>query len=150
MDSTILAVRAITAVFGHKLLWPVLIVLVAVYMIIFGLSWWLASAVHPLWWLLVVMLTPLFFVLSIVWVLCFALLRRIHPPLNARQKKLTTEIVDHIAHIAEELGTPRFIILGRILRDAVFGSSLGGSYIGQMTREPGEAHRKFEELRRSF
>lgn len=150
MDSTILAVRAVTATFGRKLLWPVLIVLVAVYLIVFGLSWWLAAAVHPLWWLLVIMLTPLFCVLGLVWTLCLVLLRRIHPPLNPHQKKLTHEIVDHIAHIAEELGTPRFIILGRILRDAIFGTSLKGSYIGQMTREPGEAHRKFEELRRSL
>lgn len=150
MDSTILAVRAITATFGRRLLWPVLIVLVAVYLIFFGLSWWLAAVVHPLWWLLVIMLTPLFFVLTLAWTFCFVLLRRIHPPLNARQKQLSNEIVDHISHIAEQVGTPRFLILGRILRDAVFGSSLKGSYIGQMTREPGEAHRKFEELRRSL
>ena len=150
MDATILAIRAITATLGRRLLWPVLIVLVAVYLIFFGLSWWLAAVVHPSWWLLVIMLTPLFFVLSLVWTLCFVLLRRIHPPLTARQKQLTHEIVGHITHIAEEVGTPRFIILGRILRDAVFGSTLKGSYIGQMTREPGEAHRKFEELRRSL
>lgn len=150
MDSTVLTVRAITAVFGRRLLWPVLIVLLAVYGIVFGLSWWLAAVVHPLWWLLVVMLTPICIVAGALWIVCFLLLRRIHPPLTTHQKRLTNELVDHVAHIAEELGTPRFIILGRVLRDAVFGSSLRNSYIGQMTREPGEAHRKFEALRRSF
>lgn len=150
MDSTVLSIRAITAVFGRRLLWPVLILLIASYAIIFGLSWWLAIAIHPLWWLFVVMLTPIYLVAAILWTICFVILSRIRPPLTARQTQLTNEIVDHISHIAEELGTPRFLILGRVLRDAVFGTSLRSSYIGQLTKEPGQVHRKFEELRKSL
>lgn len=150
MDATILSIRAITAIFGRRLLWPVLVLLIAVYAIIFGISWWLATAIHPLWWLFVIMATPIFLVGSILWAICFALLSRIHPSLNPRQTKLSSEIVDHIAHIAEEVGTPRFIILGRVLRDAVFGTSLRSSYIGQLTKEPGQVRTKFEELRKSF
>ncbi|MBH1980690.1 hypothetical protein I8H83_05530 [Candidatus Saccharibacteria bacterium] len=150
MDSTVLAVRAITASYGRQLLWPTLIVLVALYIIIFGLSWWLAAVFHPLWWLLVLMLTPLFIVGCLAWGLCFFLISRIHPKLNKTQTKLTREIVGHITHIAEQVGTPKFIILGRIVRDVVFGTNLRTSYIGEITHEPGDAKRKFDELRKSL
>lgn len=150
MDTTILAVRAVTATFGRRLLWPTLIVWVAVYLITFGLSWWLAAVLHPLWWLFVLMLTPLFVAGLALWGISYGLLARIHPKLDRTQQRLTKEIVDHVSHIAEEMGTPRFIILGRIVRDVVFGTSVRGSYIGELTAEPGEAKRKFDELRKSL
>lgn len=150
MDSTILAIRAVTATFGRRLLWPTLIVVVALYTIVFGLSWWLAATFHPLWWLLVLMVTPIFVVSLALWGLCYLILARVHPSLNQKQRQLTKEIVGHISHIAEEMGTPKFIILGRIVRDVVFGTSIRGSYIGELTAEPGEAKRKFDELRASL
>ena len=150
MDSTILAIRAITAIFGRQLLWPVLIIGGALYLLLFGLSWWLAAVLHPLWWLLVLMLTPLFVIGLLLWGFCFFILSRIHPRLSTKQKTLTKEIVGHISHIAEEIGTPKFIILGRIIKDVVFGNSLRGSYVGELTADSGQAKRKFEELRKSF
>lgn len=150
MDSTILALRAVTATFGRQLLWPTFVIAVAIYTIIFGLSWWLATTVHPLWWLFVLMLTPIFVVGLALWGISYFILARIHPKLNQAQRRLTKEIVGHVAHIAEEMGTPKFIILGRIVRDVVFGTSVRGSYIGELTAEPGEAKRKFDELRKSL
>lgn len=150
MDSTVLAIRAITAFYARQLLWPAIYVWVGVYAIIFGFSYWLAESFHPLWWLLVLMLTPIFLVGIALWVACFVLVSRLHPKLTSHQKKLTREIVAHISHIAEQVGTPKFIILGRIVKDVVFGSSLRSSYIGELTAEPGEAKRKFDELRKSL
>lgn len=150
MDSTILAMRAVTAVYAKQLLWPALYTVVAVYAVIFALSYWLASTFHPLWWLLALMLTPIFLAACVVWAIAFALTSRIHPKLTRTQKTLTRDIVSHVSHIAEQLGTPKFIILSRIVRDVVFGSTIRGSYLGELTHEPGEAKRKFEELRRSL
>lgn len=91
-----------------------------------------------------------FIVGCLAWGLCFFLISRIHPKLNKTQTKLTREIVGHITHIAEQVGTPKFIILGRIVRDVVFGTNLRTSYIGEITHEPGDAKRKFDELRKSL
>lgn len=150
MDSTILAVRAITAHYGRQLLWPVLWIGLAIYLVIFGVTWWLATSFSNWWWLIELFATPMFFVGTLLWIACFVTIRRIHPKLNKEQRKLVREIVGHAAHIAAEMGTPKFIILGRIVRDVVFGTSIRGSYIGELTAEPGEAKRKFDELRRSL
>lgn len=150
MDSTVLAVRAITAVYGRQLLWPAIIVWLAAFAVVFGLSWWLATAFHVLWWLLALMLTPLFIVGIGVWSLCFVIISRLHPPLSKDQRALTKEIVSHVTTIAGELGTPKFIILARIVKDVMFGNTLKGSYIGSMANESVETKRKFNELRQSF
>ncbi len=150
MDSTVLAVRAITASYGRQLLWPALIIIIAIYIVIFGASWWLAAVLHPLWWLLALLFTPLFIVACLAWGLCYFLISRIHPKLNRAQTKLTREVVEHISHIAEQVGTPKLIILGRVVRDVVFGTSLKSSYVGELTKEPGVTKHKFEKLRKSF
>ena len=150
MDSTILAARAVTATYAKQLLWPALYLWVGLYAVIFALSYWLAATFHPLWWLLVLMLTPIFIVGAALWGFCFAVATRIHPKLDAHQRRLTREIVAHVSSITEQLGTPKFMILGRIIRDVVFGTSLRSSYLGELTAEPGEAKRKFDELRKSF
>lgn len=150
MDSTVLAVRAVTAVYGRQLLWPAIIVWLAAFAVVFGLSWWLATAFHTLWWLLALMLTPLFIVGIGVWSLCFVIISRLHPPLSKDQRALTKAIVGHVTTIANELGTPKFIILARIVKDVMFGNTLKGSYIGSMANESVETKRKFNELRQSF
>lgn len=150
MDSTLLAIRAITAHYGRQLLWPILWAGTTAYVVLFAVIWWLAAQVSSWWWILELILTPMFIAGLALWALCFVIIRRIHPRINKQQQKLVREIVAHAAHIAGEMGTPKFIILGRIVRDVVFGSSVRGSYIGELTAEPGEAKRKFDELRRSL
>lgn len=150
MDSTLLAIRAITAHYGRQLLWPVLWIGLGIYALVFGLTWWLAYNLSSWWWLIELFATPLFMIGLLLWSACFVIIRRIHPKLNKDQRKLVREIVGHATHIAAEMGTPKFIILGRIVRDVVFGTSVRGSYIGELTAEPGEAKRKFDELRRSL
>lgn len=150
MDSTVLAVRAITATYGRQLLWPALVVWIGVFAIIVGLSWWLATTVDTLWWLIAILLTPLFLVGIGVWSLCFVIISRLHPKLTKEQRALTKEIVANITTLATELGTPKFIILAHIVKDVLFGSSLRGSYIGSMASESTETKRKFDALRRSF
>lgn len=150
MDSTLLAVRAITAYYGRQLLWPVLWIGVAVYAAILCGTWWLANSFGTWWWLIEMFVTPMFFVGVLLWVACLVIIRRIHPKLNKDQRQLVREVVGHASHIATEMGTPKFVILGRIVRDVVFGTSIRGSYIGELTAEPGEAKRKFDELRRSL
>ena len=150
MDSTVLAVRAITAVYGRQLLWPALVVWLAVFAVIVGLSWWLATAVDPLWWLMAVLLAPLFLVGVGIWSLCFVIISRLHPKLSKEQRQLTKDIVAGITTLAGELGTPKFMILAHIVKDVMFGSSLRGSYIGSVTSESADTKHRFDELRKSF
>lgn len=150
MDTTVLAVRAITAVYGRQLLWPALIVWLAAYAIIVGISWWLATAFDTLWWLFAILLAPLFLVGIGIWSLCFVIISRLHPKLTKEQRTLTKDIVASITSLASELGTPKFIILARIVKDVMFGNTLRGSYIGGVASESSEVKHKFDELRKSF
>lgn len=150
MDSTVLAVRAITTLYGRQLLWPALVVWLSAFAIVIGLSWWLAAAVDTLWWLMAILLTPLFLVGIGIWLLCFVIISRLHPKLDKEQRRLTKDIVAGITTLAVELGTPKFMILAHIVKDVMFGSSLRGSYIGSMASESADTKRKFDELRKSF
>lgn len=150
MDTTILTVRAVAATFVLALLKPLLFIVGGVYVVIFGLSWWLASAVHTLWWLLAIMATPLCAVLLIALGVSFLLARRLRPQMNRTQQQLAGKITAQISGIAEQMGTPRIIIFARVVRDIVVRSNIRDSYIGELAQEPGELRRNFLKLRDSF
>lgn len=150
MNATILAVRAVAATFVVGIIKPLLFIVGGVYVVIFGLSWWLASAVHVLWWLLAILTAPLCVVLLIALSASFLLARRLRPQMNQSQHQLASSITDQINNIAEQVGTPRVIILARVVRDIVTQTDIRRSYIGELAQEPGELRRNFLKLKDSF
>lgn len=150
MDTTILATRAVASTTIFSLLWPILAVVIGVYCVLFGLSWWLASAFHPLWWVVVVLVTPLFLACLIGWGISFFISSKLRPTMSASQKALSRKIADQISGIAEKVGTPKVFILMRVVYDMASRTSVKESYIGSLAKEPGELRRNFTELRDSF
>lgn len=150
MNTTILAVRTVAATYILTLLKPLLLIVGGVYIAIFGLSWWLASAVHSLWWLLAIMTAPLCAGILLALGLSYLLARRLRPTITRTQQQLAQKITDQISDVAEQIGTPKIIIFARVVRDIVMRTNVRESYIGELAQEPGELRRNFLKLRDSF
>lgn len=150
MNSTILAVRAITSEYAKQLLWPVLFIGLAVYAGVIGLIWWITTMASDWWWLLAIVPTCFVIIGLGVWLIARTLILRLAPTMNAKQKSATKQFVKRLNNVTEQLGTPKFIIIYRLVKDALMRPASGKTYIGEIAQEPGDMKRAFEELRGLF
>lgn len=150
MDKTVLAVRAIASEYAKRWLWLPLVVGSAMYMVVLAIIWWVAAVASPWWWLLAIVPTFVFLVALTLWIIAQIIVRRVAPPMNSRQKKAARAFVGRIDKVAEHIGTPKFVILYRILKDVVTRPTSSRTFIGEIASEPGEMRRLFDELRALF
>jgi len=111
---------------------------------------WITVAVNGWWILLGFIPTILFCVGLAIWGGVWFAARRLSPDMNKTQKKATKEVVEQVSKVAEQLGTPRFILIFRIIKDVTFPSSSKQTLIGELADTPGQLHRSFEALRKLF
>jgi membrane protein implicated in regulation of membrane protease activity len=150
MNSTILAVRAITSEYATQLLLPLLWTGLAIYAVLMALIIWIAAEVSP-WWLLLAFVPTIVFLVGLaLWVGSWILSKRLAPIMNKEQKKVTKKFVGHIGKVAEQVGTPRFILVFRIIKDVMMRPNSGQTFIGELSQTPGDMKRDFEHLRSLF
>lgn len=150
MSSTVKAVRAVTSQYAKDLLRPILLIGVAAYAVIMAIVIWITVAVNGWWILLGFIPTVLFCVGLAVWAGVWFAARRFSPDMNKQQKHATKEVVDKVNKVAEQLGTPKFFLIFRIVKDVLFPSKSRRTLIGDLAETPGELHRSFEALRKLF
>lgn len=150
MESTILAIRAISSFYARGLLWPFLWIGIGVYVITLLFIGWIAYMASDWWWLLAIVPTLLMLIGGAIWTVIYLLVRRIAPPMNKRQIKATKKFVGHIGKVAEQASTSSFVILVRIVKDIMTRPQSDRTFIGELVNEPGDIHRDFETLRRLF
>ncbi len=150
MEQTIRAVRAITSEYAKRWLWLPLVIGVAVYVVVMGLIWWVAVVASAWWWLLAIVPTFVFLVALTLWMIARMIVGRMAPVMSKKQKKAARRFVGRIDKVAERLGTPKFVILYRILKDVIAHPTSSKTYIGEIASEPGEMRRAFDELRSLF
>lgn len=150
MNPTVLAVRAITTTYAQTILKPLLFIGIGVYAAVLLLIGWIAYAASPWWWLLAIVPTMIFVVALLLWLIAFFISKRMAPSMTREQRRIAKRFVGHTGKAAEHLGTPRFILVFRILRDLVFPSSTTQSFLGEVSSLPGDLRRDFEQLHRSF
>ena len=150
MSSTVSAVRAVTAEYAIQLIWPLLWIGVGVYGVVMAIVIWIAVVASPWWLLLALVPTTLFCVGIALWIGVRITAHRIAPTLNKAQKSATKKVVAQVGKVAEQLGTPRFILIFRIARDVVFPPRSSRTLIGELTDMPGQLHHDFEALRKLF
>lgn len=120
------------------------------YALVAALVIWIAYAAS-LWWLLLgIVPTTLFCVALAIWIGVFVTAGRLAPDMNREQKKATKRVVKEVGSVAEHIGTPRFILIFRIVRDVVMPPRTGQTLIGELAGTPGKLHREFEALRKLF
>lgn len=150
MTPTIRAVRAIMSLYAKSVLWPLLWVLCAAYVLTMAVIGWVAYVASPWWWLLAVVPSAALVIGLVVWGVVFALAHRLAPNLTSRQRRATRKFVAHIGRIAEHMGTPRVVLVFRIIKDIIAPPANGRTFISQLASEPGQMRREFEEVRGLF
>lgn len=150
MSSTVKAVRAVTAHYAKDLLRPILFIGLLGYALVMALVIWIAVAVNGWWILLGFVPTILFCVGTAVWIGLWVAATKLSPSLNRAQKKATKEVVEQVSKVAEQVGTPRALLIFRIARDVIFPSSNKQTLIGELAETPGQLRRSFEALRKLF
>lgn len=150
MDQTVLAVRAITTEYAKRWLWLPLAIGVGIYVALLLVIGWIASVASQWWWLLAIVPTFIFLVALTIWIVVRVIVGRIAPVMNKQQKVAARAFVGRIDKVAERIGTPKFIILFRILKDVVMRPTSSKTYIGEIASEPGEMRRAFDHLRSLF
>lgn len=150
MNSTVLAIRAITALYVKRLLLPILLIGIGVYVVIIGLVAWIAAISSGWWWLLAILPTVFIVVGLIIWSIARLIVMRVAPPMNKRQTAATKQFIKRIDRVAEHVGTPKFVIIYRVVKDIIVRPTSSKTYIGEIANEPGEMRREFESLRGLF
>lgn len=150
MDSTILAIRAITSLYVKRLLLPILVIGFGVYAAVIGIIWWIAAMSSGWWWLLAILPTVFVVIGLIIWGIAQLIVMRVAPPMNKRQTSATKKFIKRIDSVAEHIGTPKFVIIYRVIKDIIVRPTSSKTYIGEIANEPGEMRREFDELRAMF
>lgn len=150
MNPTVLALRAISSLYAQEILRPFLAIGCIVYAIILAIIGWIAYVASSWWWLLAILPTLIFLVGLTGWIVVYLIARRIAPQMNKTQRRAAKKFVGRIGQAAEHLATPKFILIFRIVKDALLRPSDDHTFIGQLAREPGEMRHEFDNLRKLF
>ncbi|HET8884033.1 MAG TPA: hypothetical protein VFM68_01025 [Candidatus Saccharimonadales bacterium] len=148
MKTHISALRAVTAMYVHTLLSPIIkwgSGIAAGLLIGIGLLMYFFS---PWWGLLAVPVLTIATIGLVVWLLVRAALKHVSPQLNKPQTDATKQFVAKTQRVAETVQTPYFVILFYIVKDLVTGRSKG--YIYEVVQDSKTLRGDFEELRKLF
>lgn len=146
MKPFVLALRAIGAEFATRLFIPVVSIAAIIMALVAGGIWWLTT-LSQWWWLLFIPVTSLFCILVGVGFVVFSLIRYIRPPQTNTQKKAVKQFVNRLQTIAEVTGTPKFIVLYRVVQSIAAPSK--DAYLFDLI-ENRTLITEFTELQRSF
>ena len=150
MNASVLAIRAITSQYALRLVQPLLWIGAGIYILLMVIIGWIASVSSDWWWLLAIIPTVVAALGAAAWVTVYLLAKRLAPEMNRKRTAATKKFIKHIDKVAEQAATPRFVIIGRVIKDVVVRPTSGKTFIGEIAQEPGEMRRDFDELRSLF
>ncbi len=149
MKPTIQAFRALTAVIFQHMFIPIAWVVGAVFGLLYLLTIYLGGWVHPLWWLLLIVLMPLTLVVTAVGAAAWYLSTRLIPrPLTPAERSEIGEAADKIVRVAEVRATPVPLLFILIAKDIVRGKN--SSYIESVVNDTTSLKSTFMNIRAMF
>ena len=122
VKASILAVRAIGSQFGLQIWNQVALIMALVAVISGGLLVWLIS-MSGWWWVLAVMFGIVFSVAITLMVVFRLLLNYVNPAQTSEQKQIVKAFAEKVQFVQEFVGTPKIIILFRVIRSVAAPSS---------------------------
>lgn len=147
MKPTILAIRAVGAEFARRTYIPVVIIVVIGIVAFAGLTAWLIT-LSAWWWLLMfAVISAACIAISVLTVLHLTI-RRVTPSQNPLQKKAIRDFVDKIQLLSETVGTPKIVLLFRIVKDVAAPRENG--FIGTLTGASTTVKKDFVSLVKLF
>jgi hypothetical protein len=147
MNSSITVVRAVGGEIANRIYLPILIIVIVLTTILIGLVIWLSTI--SLWWL--VLLIPILIAVVIAGTILTVtriILATLTPPQTKKQRKEVKKFTDKILAVSELTQTPKFILLFRVVRDALAPKKAG--YVESLVSETVSLRQDFNDLRRSF
>jgi hypothetical protein len=148
MKPTVQAGRAIGAEFLRRKIKPLIIIITIVVVVLLAVSIWLIASVSVWWWLLLVPVLVLTTVCIIAVIISRVLLKTIDSTQSKEQKLAVSIYVDKLERVAENIQTPPYVILFRIVRDIIRPKQDG--FIASMSRDSQTLAPEFRALVASF
>lgn len=150
MKPTIAVVRAIGAEFTRRALKPMLITGLIVGIVLLAVGGWLITK-SAWWWIFEVICICAMLIFLTLAVSAQFIVSKFAPQQSREQKQAVGLFVDKLERVAENLQTPQFVILFRVVRDIVRPPSGDNeSFIVSVSRESKSLKPDFEQLRRQF
>jgi len=147
MKATFLAIRSIGVEFANRIFYPIVIAATILAAILVGLALWLTTF-SEWWWLLffpiVIALCVAFGVLTVVKLT----IRSVTPDQTKAQKQASKQFVDKLQRLAEVTGTPKIVLLFRIVRDIAAPREDG--FITSLATDTLSVKRDFTAIQQSF
>lgn len=147
-NPTLLALRAITSMALRRFLIIATLVVVVIWVLYLALFFWLVR--DNAWWTLAIILAlPLMLVSGGLVIGGWILTNYLRPRLLSKHEKQTiTAFVDRFMELAELPGTPQFLIIFRLARDAL--GRRKNSFLATTLKNSGRLKGDFAEIRRFF
>jgi hypothetical protein len=148
--TTVTALRAIGVEFAKRTLRPLVIGALAIAVILIALGGWLAST-NAWWWLLEVPILIASLVLVTLIVLARGAIKLADPVQTPAQKAAVKDYADKLQRVSENLKTPQYVIVYRVVRDTVRPPKNGQiSFIENVSRDSKTLAPDFAVLLRRF
>ena len=147
MDSTINASRAVSSEFASRILKPLQLGGVIGCIVLLSVGGYLIS-ISAWWWLLQISIIIFSLLIAFAIVISRFVLRALTPTLTKVQKKGTRQFVDKMQRVSDSIGTPKLIILFRIVRDSLQKRENG--FIQTISNDTSSLSGDFVKLRRLF
>jgi hypothetical protein len=146
MKSYVLAIRAIGSEFGGRLWTQFLPIFIGTAILLMVLQLWLAS-LNTWWWLLVIPISIFIGVGLVIGFVFRMLISYVRPAQTPDQRVSVPNFVDKLQFVNEVTGTPKIIVLFRVIRSIAAPSS--DSYLKDIV-ETKTLRADFQAITRDF
>lgn len=147
MKQSFTAIRAIATTFARRIYIPVVISVALIALFFLVLVIWLLT-ISAWWWFLAIPIFSLVIVATTVLIIAGVLIKVIGPKTTKAQRTEIGMFIDHVQELAEITATPKFILLFRVIKDAL--SPQKTAYIESVISGVGSLRSEYQSILRSF
>ena len=147
MNPTISAIRSIGSEFAQRLYTPIAVITAVVGLVLLSGSIFLTT-ISSWWWILVTLLIIAAVIVTIILVAVGLLIRTLRPAQTKEQAVKVRTFVDKIQNLADLTGTPKAVILFRIVKDMTTKGKTG--YLQGLYGDTVSMRSEFRDITQSF
>lgn len=139
--------RAVGAEFVHRKYRSIVVSYSVVSLVFLAVSFWLTT-ISAWWWLLTILVTAFVLVGVMILTIIRIIIKRVRPGLTDTQSTTVSAFVDKLERVANNLQTPMFIIVYRVVRDIIRPGN--ASFVRTVAEDSTTLHTDFADLQRKL
>ena len=147
MNPTISAIRSIGSEFAQRLYTPIAVIAVVIGLLLLSGSIFLTT-ISSWWWILVTLLIIATVIVTVILVAVGLLIQTLRPAQTKEQAIKVRAFVDKIQNLADLTGTPKAVILFRIVKDMTTKGKTG--YLQGLYGDTVSMRSEFRDITDSF